>query len=325
MSAADRDVRRAGGGDAAVSGDVRALLADLRTYLQQRREDGMEWVIAPPSPEAIHAQPEVEEESAPQAPVAPPPAAAVEPQPPRPAPAAAREQAFARACEAFVADTLARIARHEQVLPAQSSIFAARQDAAEPSRTSADKARELAALAAEVVPCVGCKLHGSRTRTVFGTGNPDADLVLVGEAPGRDEDLSGEPFVGRAGQLLEEILRAIGFARDDVFICNVLKCRPPGNRDPEPDEVTACEPFLRRQLQIIEPRLVLCLGRVAAQSLLGTRAPLAKLRESVHFYAGIPVLATYHPAALLRNAAWKRPTWDDVRKARALHDALRRG
>jgi DNA polymerase len=147
-------------------------------------------------------------------------------------------------------------------------------------------------------------------------------VVFVGEAPGRHEDEQGEPFVGRAGMLLNDILKAIGFARGDVYICNILKCRPPENRDPERDEVDACEPFLKRQLEILRPKVICCLGRHAAMTLLDTRASLRNLREAVHFYEGIPVMATYHPAALLRNPHWKRDTWDDVRKLRALHDAL---
>lgn len=177
-------------------------------------------------------------------------------------------------------------------------------------------------LAAEVAGCTACPLHTGRNKTVAGAGHPDATLMLIGEAPGQQEDRQGLPFVGRSGHLLTDILKAIGFAREDVFIGNVLKCRPPGNRDPERAEVDACEPFLREQIRIIQPRMILCLGRIAAQTLLGTKASLGSLRRSVHFFAGVPVMATYHPAALLRNPASKRATWDDVRKLRALHDAL---
>jgi DNA polymerase len=205
--------------------------------------------------------------------------------------------------------------------PRQADIFTSVDEAPAPL-DRAGKERALAELAREVAPCTLCKLHGGRTQTVFGTGDPDAGLVFVGEAPGRDEDLQGEPFVGRAGQLLNDILKAIGFAREEVYICNILKCRPPNNRDPEADEVGSCEPYLKQQLAVIQPQLICCLGRVAAQTLLGTRASLTTLREAVHFYAGIPVLATFHPAALLRNPHWKRPTWDDVRRLRALYDAL---
>jgi len=188
-----------------------------------------------------------------------------------------------------------------------------------------DRVTALAALREEVQPCTACRLHEGRNATVFGSGNPDADVVFIGEAPGRDEDLQGEPFVGRSGQLLTKILAAIGYDRDEVFICNILKCRPPNNRDPQADEVAACEPYLKRQLDILNPRVICCLGRVAAQTLLGTDASLKRLRETVHFYQGIPVMATYHPAALLRNPSWKRETWNDVRKMRALVDTLKKG
>lgn len=198
---------------------------------------------------------------------------------------------------------------------------------ARPARDSSaeDRVTALAALREEVLPCTACRLHEGRNATVFGSGSPDADVVFIGEAPGRDEDLQGEPFVGRSGQLLTKILAAIGYSRDEVFICNILKCRPPNNRDPQADEVAACEPYLKRQLDILNPRVICCLGRVAAQTLLGTDASLKRLRETVHFYEGIPVMATYHPAALLRNPSWKRETWNDVRKMRALVDALKKG
>lgn len=184
------------------------------------------------------------------------------------------------------------------------------------------QAEAMADLKGTVKGCQTCDLHKSRTSTVFGTGNPNAAIVFVGEAPGRDEDLQGEPFVGQSGQLLTKILGAIGLSRDEIFICNILKCRPPGNRDPEPGEVADCENHLKRQLAILQPRLICCLGRIAAQTLLGTEDTLGSLRQSVHFYQGIPVMATYHPAALLRNPSWKKDTWNDVRKLRVLHDVL---
>jgi DNA polymerase len=183
------------------------------------------------------------------------------------------------------------------------------------------KAARLAELdAKQVSVCTKCALHTSRNHTVFGVGNPDADVVFVGEAPGRDEDLQGEPFVGRAGQLLNKILAAIGFQREDVYIANILKCRPPDNRDPAPDEVMQCEPYLIRQLEIIEPKVICALGRVAATTLLKTGMSLTKMRQQVHDYHGIPLIPTYHPAALLRNPNWKRPAWEDVQKLRALYD-----
>jgi len=178
----------------------------------------------------------------------------------------------------------------------------------------------LGALAPVIEACRRCALGHSRTRSVPGEGDPAAGLVVVGEAPGATEDETGRPFVGRAGKLLEDILKAIGFRREDVFICNVLKCRPPGNRDPEPLEVAACSPYLHRQLELIRPRVILAMGRPAAHALLGSNASLAELRGKAHRYRGVPLIVTYHPAALLRNPHWKRPTWDDVRIARRIYD-----
>lgn len=182
-------------------------------------------------------------------------------------------------------------------------------------------AADLAAIAALVAGCHKCGLAHSRTNVVPGEGNPNAGFVVVGEAPGATEDETGRPFVGRAGQKLNDILKAIGFAREDVFIMNVLKCRPPNNRDPEPLEVAACSPFLHRQLALIKPRVILAMGRPAAATLLGSTSSLADMRQKVHSYRGIPLIVTYHPAALLRNPHWKRPTWDDVRLARKIFDA----
>jgi len=210
----------------------------------------------------------------------------------------------------------------------ESVHFEARAVAAEPSSPAPTEKRKdhavaLAQLNANSVEgCTKCKLHEGRTNTVFGVGNPDATLMLVGEAPGRDEDRQGEPFVGAAGQLLNKILKAIDFEREDVYIANILKCRPPNNRDPQPDEVDACIPNLLEQLDIIEPKLIVALGRIAAQNLLETTTPVGRLRNRVHDYHGIPLMVTYHPAALLRNAALKRPTWEDVKKVRQFHDEL---
>jgi uracil-DNA glycosylase family 4 len=191
---------------------------------------------------------------------------------------------------------------------------------------AADPLRQLASIEA-LVPaidaCRKCPLGHSRQHSVPGEGSPQAGLVVVGEAPGATEDETGRPFVGRAGQLLTDILKAIDLKREDVFICNVLKCRPPGNRDPEPLEVAACSPYLHRQLELLRPRVILAMGRPAAHALLGSNASLNDLRGKVHRYRGIPLLVTYHPAALLRNPHWKRPTWDDVRIARRIYDGER--
>lgn len=160
--------------------------------------------------------------------------------------------------------------------------------------------------------CTRCKLHPHRTQIVFGVGDPQADLVFVGEAPGADEDAQGEPFVGRAGQLLTRMIEAIGLRREQVYICNVLKCRPPNNRTPEADEVASCEPFLIAQLKAIKPKLICALGGVAVSSLLKTKTPLSRLRGGFHDYQGIPLLVTYHPAYLLRNPNEKKSAWQDL-------------
>ena len=172
--------------------------------------------------------------------------------------------------------------------------------------------------------CQKCPLGQTRTKFVFGVGNPDADVVLVGEAPGADEDAQGEPFVGRAGQLLNKIIEASGFKRQEVYICNILKCRPPGNRNPMPDEIEKCEPYLKMQLQLIKPKLILALGKFAAETLLNLRMPLNKMRGNIHYYNGIKTMVTFHPAALLRNPQWKRPTWDDMIQFRKLYDDLKK-
>jgi DNA polymerase len=175
-------------------------------------------------------------------------------------------------------------------------------------------------IAAEIGRCEKCFLCEGRTKTVPGEGHPRARLVLVGEGPGQREDETGRPFVGRAGELLTDILRAIGFAREEVFICNVVKCRPPQNRKPLPDEMAACLPYLEAQIGLIRPSAIVALGATAAEALLNTRRSLSDLRGKVHSYRGIPLVVTYHPAALLRNPNWKKPTWDDVRIARQLVD-----
>ncbi|MCG8435535.1 MAG: uracil-DNA glycosylase [Gammaproteobacteria bacterium] len=173
-------------------------------------------------------------------------------------------------------------------------------------------------LKAKVSSCTLCGLHSSRTQTVFGVGNPQADWLIIGEAPGADEDRLGEPFVGRAGKLLDNMLRAIGFAREDVFIANILKCRPPKNRDPKPEEADACAPYLLRQIQLIQPRVILAVGRIAAQNLLMTNSALGRMRGKVHIHgpSGIPVVVTYHPAYLLRTPSDKRKAWQDLLFAR---------
>ncbi len=181
----------------------------------------------------------------------------------------------------------------------------------------------LDAVADAVQHCRLCKLYATAKQGVPGEGNAKAELVCVGEAPGANEDETGRPFVGQAGQLLTKILAAIDLAREDVFIVNVLKHRPPGNRNPLPDEVTACSPYLVRQIELIGPKVIVAFGTFAAQTLLQTKEPIGKLRGRIHRYHGVPLIVTYHPAALLRNPAWKRPTWEDVQLARRLLDRSR--
>ena len=176
-------------------------------------------------------------------------------------------------------------------------------------------------IAAHVASCTRCPLYSTATNPVPGEGNPNADFMCVGEAPGATEDETGRPFVGAAGQLLTKILGAIDLKREDVYICNVLKHRPPGNRNPRPEEVTACSPYLIRQIELIRPKVILALGTFAAQTLLDTKLSIGKLRGQVHRYYGVPLVVTYHPAALLRNPGWKRPTWEDVQLARRILDS----
>jgi uracil-DNA glycosylase len=195
-------------------------------------------------------------------------------------------------------------------------------------KTKSEKTARASAKTLETVPglelireelgdCQRCKLAPKRTNIVFGAGNPNAELVFVGEAPGSDEDQQGLPFVGRAGQLLTKIIESIDLKREDVYICNVLKCRPPDNRNPEPDEVLACNPFMKKQLAAIKPKIVCCLGTFAAQTVLQTTAPISKLRGKFHDIDGIRVIATFHPAYLLRSPDKKREVWEDMKQIRA--------
>lgn len=180
------------------------------------------------------------------------------------------------------------------------------------ARAEGSAAGRLADIRTELGNCRRCRLSDGRRHLVFGVGNPGADLVFVGEAPGRDEDIKGEPFVGRAGQLLTRIIQAIGLERKDVYICNVIKCRPPQNRNPLPEEIEACEPFLVKQIEAIRPKVICALGKFAAQTLLKIEAPISTLRGRFHDYHGVPLMPTYHPAYLLRNPKGKRETWEDV-------------
>ncbi len=219
-------------------------------------------------------------------------------------------------------DYLADLGWEELYLPDGGARSAAR-------RADPEAAGRAAALLAELSErasgCTRCRLAEGRRHVVFGSGHPDADLMFIGEGPGAQEDRQGLPFVGPAGELLTRIIQAIELTREEVYIANVVKCRPPGNRDPEPDEVAACREWLEGQIAAVRPRVIVMLGRVAAQTLLGTGEPLGRLRGSWHQVCGVPARATYHPAALLRNASFKRPTWEDMQLVRDRLRAERSG
>ena len=178
----------------------------------------------------------------------------------------------------------------------------------------------LAELRATALGCPRCALAATRRTVVFGEGDENARLMVVGEAPGAEEDRTGRPFVGRAGKLLDRLLASIGFPREAVYICNVLKCRPPGNRDPQPEEIEACSPYLRRQVELVAPEAILTVGTFPSQTLLGSTEPINRLRGRVHNYLGTPLIPTYHPAALLRNPGWIRPAWEDLQRLRSVID-----
>ncbi|TAL69723.1 MAG: uracil-DNA glycosylase [Bacteroidetes bacterium] len=182
------------------------------------------------------------------------------------------------------------------------------------------RTKNLDELYEKIHTCMKCPLGATRKNFVFGTGNPQADIMLIGEAPGADEDEQGKPFVGRAGQLLTKIIESIGLTRDDVFICNILKCRPPENRSPFPSEIEECEPYLIKQIELIQPKFILALGLTAIDTLLKKKNKMGEIRGTIQNYHGIKMVVTYHPAALLRNPGWKKMVWDDVRLLRKLYD-----
>ena len=208
----------------------------------------------------------------------------------------------------------AEVAPSAAVAPASVPPLAAARDVSAVREAGADWSE----LRARVAACTRCTLSATRTQTVFGVGNPQADWLIVGEAPGAEEDRRGEPFVGRAGQLLNSMLHAIGLAREQVYIANVLKCRPPGNRDPNPNEAAECLPYLERQIALLKPKIMLAVGRIAAQNLLCTDKTLGALRQQVHRFgvSEVPLVVTYHPAYLLRTPTEKRKAWEDLKFAR---------
>ena len=187
-----------------------------------------------------------------------------------------------------------------------------------------EKSTSLDQLEKLICDCTKCRLHQGRNKFVFGTGNPNADVLVIGEGPGAEEDKQGLPFVGRAGQLLTDMLKAIKFSREEVYIGNVVKCRPPENRTPMQDEMDTCMPYLKKQCELIKPKLILCLGLTAAKGLLKKRESLGELRKSIFEYEGAKVIVTYHPAALLRNPHWKKDCWEDLKKFRKMYEELHR-
>jgi uracil-DNA glycosylase family 4 len=209
-------------------------------------------------------------------------------------------------------------------MPAGTRVVSIEAPGHTPMALSAVEQLDWPALAERVSHCTSCKLCEKRTQTVFGVGDPNADWMLIGEAPGETEDKQGEPFVGQAGKLLDNMLRSLGMQRGhDVYIANVIKCRPPNNRNPEPEEVARCEPYLQRQVALVQPKLIVAMGRFAAQSLLKTTASIASLRGRLHEYQNVPVIVTYHPAYLLRSLPDKAKAWSDLCMAKATYEKLR--
>ncbi len=300
-----------------MSGDPKEL---LRRYLRQRRELGDEELVLErhTTSDVRAAMAPAERAAAPDArPAAPPDARAARPAsppPPGPNPGDAPERPLHRRAGA----------------PVPGSTPMPQSPGAPVRGIGADAIRMLPTLNAVrdvSLGCPRCRLAESRLHVVFGEGAYDADVMVVGEAPGAEEDKTGRPFVGKAGKLLDLLLATAGFERERVFICNVLKCRPPANRNPQPDEVEACSPYLLRQVELVKPRVIIAFGTFAAQTLLGSDVSIGKLRGRLHEYRptpeheGIPLVPTYHPAALLRNPGWVRAVWDDLQRVRAVTDS----
>ncbi|HZH16298.1 MAG TPA: uracil-DNA glycosylase [Archangium sp.] len=277
------------------SQELSEVLEDLRRHLLWQEEDGGRFLqvdarlaaeLRAAGMARLRAQTANKAAPTAAAQSAPPPA-------PQPAPAARREAPVARLVEAPV-----------QARPAVGPL----PGVVDGERPTLDEIRR------ELGDCQRCKLCSGRKNIVFGSGNPRAELVFVGEGPGADEDAQGVPFVGAAGQLLTKMIEAMGYRRDDVYICNVVKCRPPGNRNPEPDEVTACEPFLRSQLRAVQPKVIVALGKFAAQTLLRDTTAITKMRGNWREYEGIKLMPTFHPAYLLRQPAEKKKAWEDLQQ-----------
>ncbi|HKV54557.1 MAG TPA: uracil-DNA glycosylase [Candidatus Binataceae bacterium] len=279
-----------------LSPDRTKILASLRDYVEQLREEGMEGLPVTARAAALEPQ-------------------AVEP---LPSAAAASAQAATSAPRPSASSAEKRlVVTRDDGEPARPAATPASGTASEPVYRYPDleKTAGLEAVREFIGECTRCKLAPGRTNLVFGVGNPNAQLMFVGEAPGADEDLRGEPFVGRAGQLLTDIIeRGMGLTRADVYICNVIKCRPPENRNPEPDEVASCEPFLFRQIDLVRPKVIVGLGTFAVQALLKIKTPISKLRGNWQEVRGVKLMPTFHPAYLLRNPADKRLVWADIQE-----------
>jgi uracil-DNA glycosylase len=204
----------------------------------------------------------------------------------------------------------------------EPELFPESNKASSASTEDWEKATSLDDFEKSICDCTKCRLHEGRNKFVFGTGNPNADVLVIGEGPGAEEDKQGLPFVGRAGKLLTDMLKAIKFEREDVYIGNVVKCRPPSNRTPMQDEMDTCLPYLKKQVELIKPKLILCLGLTAAKGLLKKKESLGKLRQNVFEYEGAKVIVSYHPAALLRNPHWKKDSWEDLKKLKKMYDTF---
>lgn len=205
----------------------------------------------------------------------------------------------------------------------EPQLFPETKDDSSKIKTDWEKITSLDEFEKLICDCTKCRLHEGRNKFVFGTGNPNADVLVIGEGPGAEEDKQGLPFVGRAGKLLTDMLKAIKFERGDVYIGNIVKCRPPSNRTPMQDEMDTCLPYLKKQVELIKPKLILCLGLTAAKGLLKKKESLGKLRQNVFEYEGAKVIVSYHPAALLRNPHWKKDSWEDLKKLKSMHDTFK--
>jgi uracil-DNA glycosylase len=313
----------------------------LRAYLEQRRElgesefvlDGMSIDEALSAIDKLRASSPAKSSPRPQQPVRPvsaPPAARVappsppsEPRPAAPVRVAERGQEAREESRNAGNDRNHAEGGEDGVTEERQGLVVGNANGTLFEQNPFHNVGSIDALAKLIESCTRCPLYLTAKHAVPGSGDQQADFMCVGEAPGANEDETGQPFVGQAGGLLTKILAAIDLTRDQVFITNVLKHRPPGNRNPAPSEVEACSPYLVRQIQMIKPKVILALGTFAAQTLLETKTPIGKLRGAVHRYYGIPLIVTYHPAALLRNPAWKRPTWEDVKLARHVLDSAK--